>query len=227
MCIRDRERNQAVALKALRRLDPHGLRRIKAEFRAVADIVHENLVQLFELVSDADDLFFVMELVEGEGFLDHVRGRHGSRPAVRPDGAPRADDVGMTLQELVARVPKAGREIDGDDDDGTTQSLDAAGLARMKAALVQVVAGLTALHRAGKFHRDVKPTNVRVTPTGRAVVLDFGLVKDYVATDLYGPTAGTPAYMAPEQVLGERVTAATDLYAVGVMMYEALSLIHI
>ncbi len=205
----DRERGQVVALKTLRKLDPYGLRRLKAEFRSVADVVHPNLVLLFELVADDDDLFFTMEYVAGEGFLDHVRGPGAvTRPLGRP--ASRA----MTVPDAVARSES--------EDDESAPPLDPTGIERLKRSTVHVVSGLAALHRAGKFHRDVKPSNVRVTPQGRAVVLDFGLVKGDVGADLYGPTAGTPSYMAPEQVLGERVTAATDLYAVGVMMYEAL-----
>jgi len=205
----DRERGQVVALKTLRKLDPYGLRRLKAEFRSVADVVHPNLVLLFELVADADDLFITMEYVPGEGLLDHVRGP-GATPRANGRGASRA----MTVPELLARSET--------DEDEVAPPLDGPGIERLRRTLVQVVSGLSALHRAGKFHRDVKPSNVRVTPGGRAIVLDYGLVKGDASADLYGPTAGTPSYMAPEQVLGERVTAATDLYAVGVMMYEAL-----
>lgn len=216
----DRERGQVVALKTLRRLDPHGLRRLKAEFRAVADVVNENLVLLFELVADDDDLFFAMEYVEGEGFLDHVRGTKRLPASASMPSAVRATaSLAADATRVEGRAQSHGCE---GDDETMAPPLDAAGIERLKAAVIQVVSGLSALHRAGKFHRDVKPSNVRVTPRGRVVVLDFGLVKDDVGADLYGPTAGTPSYMAPEQVTGERVTAATDLYAVGVMMYEAL-----
>lgn len=206
----DRERGQVVALKTLRSLDPNGLRRLKAEFRSVADIVHRNLVLLHELVSDGDDTFFVMDYVAGENFLDHVRGKRMS-----PREKSRAEPLAATLPEPVVRTERT-------DDDDVAPPLDPSRFDRLGETIIQVVCGLSALHKAGKFHRDVKPTNVRVTAQGRAVVLDFGLVKGEVGLDLYGPTAGTPAYMAPEQVLGQPVSAATDLYAVGVMMYEVL-----
>ena len=85
--------------------------------------------------------------------------------------------------------------------------------------LAQVVSGLKALHRAGVLHRDVKPDNIRVDRTGRAVLLDFGLAADQARE---GPIAGTPQYMAPEQFTHEPLTPAADLYAIGVMLLEVL-----
>jgi hypothetical protein len=94
--------------------------------------------------------------------------------------------------------------------------------ARLRAALAEIADGLDALHRAGKVHRDLKPSNVLVEDGGRVVLLDFGLVDDADrgALDL---VAGTPEYMAPEQARGRRVDAAADWYAVGVMLYQALT----
>ena len=83
------------------------------------------------------------------------------------------------------------------------------------------------VHAAGIVHRDLKPANVLVRPDGAPVILDFGLSRFDTARgdDLTaaGELLGTPAYLAPEQIRGEPVTARTDLYAVGVLLYEALS----
>ena len=92
---------------------------------------------------------------------------------------------------------------------------------------LEVLEALEALHRRGITHRDLKPSNVFLTAHG-AKVLDFGisLVQAEDATRLLtGPGAmlGTPKYMAPEQVLGESVTASTDLFAVGAILYEMLA----
>ncbi|MGZ3461759.1 MAG: protein kinase domain-containing protein, partial [Archangium sp.] len=99
--------------------------------------------------------------------------------------------------------------------------------ARLRKAMTQLVAGLGALHHAGKLHRDLKPSNVMVTHKGRVVVLDFGLVAELSRENVYrGPEmviSGTPAYMAPEQAVGRELTPAADMYALGVMLYEALT----
>jgi eukaryotic-like serine/threonine-protein kinase len=96
---------------------------------------------------------------------------------------------------------------------------------RLRAALRQLVAGLCALHDAGLIHRDVKPSNVMVTTEGRVVILDFGLVTNLDPagqSSVAGPI-GTVEYMAPEQATGRHVGEAADWYAVGVMLYEALT----
>ncbi len=178
----DRELQSVVALKtiAVRAAEP--IYRLKREFRALAGIVHANLVQLHDLVVSDDVCFFTMELVEGPDFVEYVRGEAG----------------------------------------------DAEGhLYRFLDAAPQLVRGLAALHGAGRLHRDVKPSNVRVDPRGRVVILDFDLAalldelggRDAAA----GEVAGTFAYMAPEQTWGLEVGPAADWYALGVVFHEALT----
>ncbi|MEO5618231.1 MAG: protein kinase, partial [Candidatus Eisenbacteria bacterium] len=93
----------------------------------------------------------------------------------------------------------------------------------------QIAEALAEAHERGVLHRDLKPGNVMITPKGRVKVLDFGLAKlellpsdETRSLDLtqIGTTAGTLAYMAPEQLLGESVDARADLYALGVVLYE-------
>lgn len=102
------------------------------------------------------------------------------------------------------------------------------------ALFVQVARGLAAAHAVGIVHRDVKPDNVLVGRDGRARVLDFGIAALGASAPVEGRAprgrlsdftagfAGTPAYMAPEQLLGERATPATDQFALSVALYRAL-----
>jgi serine/threonine-protein kinase len=81
-------------------------------------------------------------------------------------------------------------------------------------------AGLAAAHARGVLHRDLKPANIMLNRAGRVIIMDFGLAR--VAAQARGPEvlAGTPAYMAPEQLQGREVTARSDLYALGLVLYE-------
>jgi eukaryotic-like serine/threonine-protein kinase len=96
---------------------------------------------------------------------------------------------------------------------------------RVREIIGQVLDGLRAIHAAGIVHRDIKPQNVLIGRDGIARVTDFGVAQ--VAEDsgmtTAGTTVGTAAYMAPEQAQAGRISEATDLYAVGVMMYEMLT----
>ena len=100
-------------------------------------------------------------------------------------------------------------------------------LAALIDAMAQLANALVALHRAGKLHRDVKPANVLVSPSGRVVLVDLGLVFDYrrnlhdarVAPGL----VGTVPYMSPEQARGEPVGVAADWYAFGALLYHLLT----
>jgi hypothetical protein len=91
----------------------------------------------------------------------------------------------------------------------------------------RVLAALGAAHAAGIVHRDVKPGNILLSSSGGVKLADFGIAKrlDDMASDLTssGQFVGTPKYLAPEQVAGARPTPATDLYAVGVVLYEMLT----
>jgi serine/threonine protein kinase len=88
-----------------------------------------------------------------------------------------------------------------------------------------VASGLDALHTEGLIHRDVKPANILLNDEGTPYIADFGLAKDRDASVLTkaGQALGSMDYMAPEQIRGEEVSAQSDVYALGCVMYECLA----
>ena len=93
----------------------------------------------------------------------------------------------------------------------------------------QVCRALEVAHEAGIVHRDIKPQNLLVDPTGFLKVTDFGIARlagaqtDGKALTVEGVVVGTPAYMAPEQLLGEPVDGRTDIYATGAVLFECVT----
>ncbi|HYC90522.1 MAG TPA: protein kinase, partial [Thermoanaerobaculia bacterium] len=226
----DRTREQTVALKKLLQPDPAGLYRLKKEFRSLADVAHPNLVPLYELIADGDEWFFTMELIEGTDFLRYVRSASAEpMPATDPSGEQltlRTDDsdATWTTDDGPADFSPPGehrraevRRSSGD--------FPRVHMPSLRQSLRQLAEGIIALHNAGKLHRDLKPSNVLVRPDGHVVILDFGLVEelDDFRRDRQIAFAGTPVYMAPEQIERATISPASDWYALGVMLYEALT----
>ena len=98
---------------------------------------------------------------------------------------------------------------------------------RLRACFAQLAAAVAALHDAGKLHRDIKPTNVMVTPAGRVVLMDFGFVSEHGVSILESTqgslVVGTPAFMPPEQSRGEKLGQSADWYGVGAALYFILT----
>ncbi|HWB80901.1 MAG TPA: serine/threonine-protein kinase [Nannocystaceae bacterium] len=188
----DLQLGRSVALKLEHRI-ASDLARLRREARALASLSHPNVVTVLGIGLHEGATFIAMELVEGGNARQWL--------AARP----------RTWQQIVALYRQAG-------------------------------AGLAAAHGVGIVHRDFKPDNVLVgvEPDGsaRARVADFGIARSYVAdeqlptaisgdatadrSDVSDARAGTPAYMAPEQLAGEHVDARADQYAFCVALFEAL-----
>jgi hypothetical protein len=98
-------------------------------------------------------------------------------------------------------------------------------LAMLSRVCIEVAGGLDAMHAAGLVHRDVKPGNILLDERGTAYITDFGLAKDIDGTVLThrGQALGSLDYIAPEQVRGEELTSAADVYALACVMFECLS----
>ncbi|MER5732457.1 protein kinase [Streptomyces sp. NPDC002138] len=183
----DRRLDRRVAVKLLRPDKVAGpgtvaeelRRRFVRECRVTAQVDHPGLVTVHDAGNDGDELYLVMQYVEGADLADHLA-EHDPYPW------PWAVSV-----------------------------------------VAQLCSVLSAVHAVPIVHRDLKPRNVMVRPDGTVTVLDLGVasVMDTDTTRLThtGSPIGSPAYMAPEQAMGGAVGPATDLYALGVLLYELLS----
>lgn len=202
----DSELGERVALKLLRpdlAADEGLLLRFKREIHLARQVTHPNVCRLYDLVR-----------------AEPPRGRRAGDP----------ESLVLVSMERLAGESLAERL----ERSGPLAPLEALEIVR------QAAAGLDAAHRARVVHRDFKSGNVMLVPEGgslRAVVTDFGLARADLAGDpgdlsrgsdvttltQDGSILGSPAYMAPEQVRGEVATAASDLYAFGVVLYEMVT----
>jgi serine/threonine-protein kinase len=117
---------------------------------------------------------------------------------------------GRTLKEVIGRqLEENGRPL------GVNRALDLA---------IQICAGVGYAHRAGLIHCDVKPQNVIVTSDERVKVTDFGIAQALSETSIHDDVVwGTPHYFSPEQAAGQPATQASDVYAIGVILFEMLT----
>lgn len=159
--------------------------------------------------------FLPHHLAEREGGLDRFRAevRH-SREVTHPNVA-RVHDIG----EVAGRHFLTMEFVDGEDLASLVRRIGR--LPREKAAEIsqQICAGLAESHRCGVLHRDLKPANVMLDGDGRVKITDFGLA---VAANAggEGPVAGTPQYMAPEQLAGAPADERSEVYSLGLLLYE-------
>jgi serine/threonine-protein kinase len=128
-----------------------------------------------------------------------------------------AESTGGLLYLVMRLLP--GHSLDDRIAEGKLPAAEAARIA------LECARALAAAHAVGVVHRDIKPANILLDANGNATVTDFGiaLVTSRPARERLGSTAGTPHYMSPEQSLGEQVDGRSDVYALGVVLYEMLT----
>ena len=153
------------------------LQRAEREARLAARLNHPHVVAVYDLVTEGDETWLVMEYVEG-----------------------------VTLSALIKR-------------DGALTPDEAAPLVR------QAADALAAAHAAGIVHRDVKPSNMLVTPEGSVKLSDFGIARAQADASLTqtGLVTGSPAYLSPEVASGATAHEASDVWSLGATLYHALA----
>ena len=145
-----------------------------------------------------------------ERFRNEVRiARRISHPNVC-----RVYDIGETDNQVFLSM----EYVDGEDLSSLLRRIGR--LPRDKALEIarKICAGLAAAHDKGVLHRDLKPSNIMLDGQGEVLIMDFGLAG--LAHEIEDVRSGTPAYMAPEQLAGKEVTARSDIYALGLVLYE-------
>jgi hypothetical protein len=179
-------------------------------------------VALYELLSEGDQWFFTMELVEGVSFLEYARGI-ALEPVLRANGRSLEVTIATPDRAVAASPLSAARGVPAPATPAA-DAPDSVDYVRLRRSLFQLAEGLHVLHRSRKLHRDIKPSNVLVTRQGRVVLFDFGLVSDFGPEQLASlHLVGTPAYMSPEQGAGRPLSEPSDWYSVGVILFEALT----
>src|SRR2546426_3146022 len=129
-------------------------------------------------------------------------------------------DLGESDQQLFIAMEL----VDGRDLSSLIALSEPLALERKLDIVIEVLQGLSYAHERGVIHRDIKPSTVRIASDGSVKIMDFGIAR-LQSADITGSGAivGTPTYMAPEQITNGAITPATDVFAVGCLLYELLS----
>ncbi len=211
---RDLRLGRLVAIKILSKSTPAVRERFLIEARATARCSHENIVVIHEVGEYEDHPYLVLEFIEGQTLRrwwlanTEAVADAASRTSVSNDELPHGNE---------ARTPLAAR--------------------RVVELMVPVMRALVCAHAHGIVHRDLKQDNIMLTHSGTTKVLDFGIAKQLsdrtpvrvdtlpsqlatASLTVTGGLVGTLPYMSPEQLAGDHVDHRSDLWAVGIMMFE-------
>ena len=191
---------QSVALKFLPELlaaDPLSRDLLVAEARHARDVAHPNVCRVYDIGE-----------LDGPSALDQI----SSPGADLAQPRPRRGRTFLTMEY-----------IDGEDLATLLRRIGKLPPAKALEIARQLCAGLAAAHDRGLLHRDLKPSNVMIDGRGHARITDFGLAVKRTDDRTPRDFAGTPAYMSPERLRGAPATAQSDLYALGLILYESFT----
>ncbi|HTU22469.1 MAG TPA: protein kinase [Gemmataceae bacterium] len=224
---RHEQTGEEVALKTVRVPQRDILHWFRREMHAMSRIRHRGVVPILATGQTHGLPWFAMELLAGRTLHDFLR-EAWSRSAAQNGGA---HDSGPSITATTPwldphRNDDSAIETHGQPD--RFMPLSPAALQEFLTLMARLCSVLAYLHGEGIVHRDLKPRNIVVRPDGTPVLFDLGLVSYFGAggresLQIGGKMEGTPAYMAPEQILGEYVDARADLYAVGCILYEGVT----
>lgn len=220
-----------VALKMVRPEQLHfpGARqRFQREVEAVARLQHPGIVPVYTVGEDGGVPFFTMEPIDGCTLADVLAYLRGAEPAH------------LTGRDLARAIDGCARSSDGRARSGEASARGGDSSATARGALFEgrwveacvqiareVAEALDYAHGRGLVHRDVKPSNIAITRSGRAMLLDFGLTQSAAADRVTrtGSHPGSIPYMSPEQLAGAAdLDGRTDVYSLGITLYELVSL---
>ena len=203
--VEDTKLKRQVALKFLPTeltKDLEAKKRFEREAQAAAALNHPNIVTVYEIGEHEGQVFIAMEYVEGQTLKDIISDV-GARPLSGTGrDAPSYGDLPLPITHHPLPI---------------TQVI---------AIASQIASGLAAAHAKGIVHRDIKPQNILVDKDGHVKILDFGLAKLKGISPLTkeSSTLGTVHYMSPEQTIGKEVDHRTDIWSLGVVLYEMLTM---
>ncbi len=214
----DTRLGRTVALKVLTGLGPGAesqLQRFRREAEVAAKLEHPGICGIHDTGVDASVPWIAMRYVEGETLADRIATTRQAETADEPSSF-----LDLADEEEVAASPSAD----------TTTTMSRPQLVALLQTFEKVARALHAAHDAGVLHRDIKPGNIMVASDSDPVILDFGLARhdddDLPSLTQTGDLFGTPAYMSPEQIAGQRIRldARSDVYSLAVSLYECLTL---